>query len=166
MEADLLKEKQRLVEKLGVLIENNDKLAPVAARIVSYAILTGKSGLTFDDLVTDLCASKSTISTHLNHLLDLKKLTYFTKVGDRKKYYIVTSDSIFQHINGLIDMWSSIRDLHLEIKTYKENVNAVSEEEQKKFDLEFHDNYITFLDEIIGAVTDLKHKIINKQSNE
>ncbi|OMP32049.1 MULTISPECIES: GbsR/MarR family transcriptional regulator [Mangrovimonas] len=166
MEADLLKEKQRLVEKLGVLIENNDKLAPVAARIVSYAILTGKSGLTFDDLVTDLCASKSTISTHLNHLLDLKKLTYFTKVGDRKKYYIVSSDSIFQHINGLIDMWSSIRDLHLEIKTYKENVNAVSEEEQKKFDLEFHNNYIMFLDEIIGAVTGLKNKIIDKQSEE
>ncbi|WMI68722.1 GbsR/MarR family transcriptional regulator [Mangrovimonas sp. YM274] len=166
MENDMLTEKQRLVEKLGVLIENTEKLAPVAARIVSYAILTGKSGLTFDDLVTDLCASKSTISTHLNHLLDLKRLTYFTKVGDRKKYYIVNSDSIFQHINALIEMWSSQRNLHLEIKSYKERANTISEDGTAKFDLEFHDNYIGFLDEVIGAVSMLKKKIIDKQSNE
>lgn len=82
-------EKLRLVESLGVHFENKDHLAPVAARILSYAILTGKQGVTFEDLVSNLCASKSTISTHLNHLQDLKKLEYFTKPGDRKKYFII-----------------------------------------------------------------------------
>ena len=67
-----------LVEKLGVHLEGRENLAPVAARIMAYIILTGKQGTTFDDLVTNLCASKSTISTHLNHLQDLKKLEYFT----------------------------------------------------------------------------------------
>ncbi|GAL00549.1 hypothetical protein JCM19314_2157 [Nonlabens ulvanivorans] len=76
-----------LVEKLGVHLENREQLAPVAARILSYIILTGKKGSTFEDLVTILCASKSTISTHLNHLQDLNKIQYFTKVGDRKKVF-------------------------------------------------------------------------------
>ena len=40
-------------------------------------------------MVTILCASKSTISTHLNHLQDLNKIEYFTKTGDRKKYFII-----------------------------------------------------------------------------
>ncbi len=66
--SELLKEKLRLVEELGVVIEKKDQLAPVAARIISYIILTGKVGTTFDDLVASLCASKSTISTHLNQL--------------------------------------------------------------------------------------------------
>ncbi|OYX24100.1 MAG: transcriptional regulator, partial [Flavobacteriales bacterium 32-35-8] len=81
-------QRSALIEKLGILLETKDQLAPVAARIKAYIILKGKSGTTFEDLVADLCASKSTISTHLNHLLDLKKIVYFTKLGDRKKYFI------------------------------------------------------------------------------
>ena len=86
------KQKSALVEKLGVLLEKKEQLAPVAARIKSYIILKGKSGTTFEDLVSDLCASKSTISTHLNHLHDLKKIVYFTKPGDRKKYFTINID--------------------------------------------------------------------------
>ena len=74
MSATICKQKQNLVERLGVLLENKEQLAPVAARILSYIILTGKVGTTFEDLVTHLCASKSTISTHLNHLQNLKKI--------------------------------------------------------------------------------------------
>ena len=33
-----------LVEKLGVHLENREQLAPVAARILAYIILTGKKG--------------------------------------------------------------------------------------------------------------------------
>ena len=81
MKDNICKKKMALVEKLGVHIENKEKLAPVAARIISYIILTGKTGTTFEEMVTILCASKSTISTHLNHLQDLNKIEYFTKTG-------------------------------------------------------------------------------------
>ena len=40
--SELLKEKLRLVEELGVVIEKKDQLAPVAARIISYIILKPK----------------------------------------------------------------------------------------------------------------------------
>ena len=66
--SDLEKEKTRLVEKLGVQFEQEYQLAPVAARIFATAIVTGKKGITFDQLVKDLNAGKSTVSCHLEHL--------------------------------------------------------------------------------------------------
>lgn len=157
-------QKQNLVERLGVLIESNEQLAPVAARILSYIILTGKVGTTFEDLVIKLCASKSTISTHLNHLQDLKKIVYFTKVGDRKKYFVMNSDNIIQKIDEMTETWSLQKQLHLEIKEYKENLNLKQTDEASKFDLDFHNNYIQFLNEATTSILELKKKITNNIS--
>lgn len=162
MNEELRKQKHALVEKLGVLIETKDKLAPVEARILSYIILTGKAGTTFEDLVTKLCASKSTISTHLNHLQDLKKIIYFTKAGDRKKYFIINQDMITQGIDEMIDSWANQKQLHIEIKQYKEQANTIIPDETSKFDLEFHDNYIQFLNEATKSILELRTKITDK----
>ncbi len=161
MNDELCKQKHALVEKLGILIENKDQLAPIEARILSYIILTGKAGTTFEDLVTKLCASKSTISTHLNHLQDLKKIEYFTKLGDRKKYFVVNHSSIVQGINAMIESWTTQKELHLEIKEYKENKNMTILDVDSKFDLTFHDNYIKFLDEATKSILELRTKITN-----
>ena len=159
------KQKSALVEKLGVLLENKEQLAPVAARIKSYIILKGKSGTTFEDLVSDLCASKSTISTHLNHLQDLKKIVYFTKPGDRKKYFTINKDSICLGIDALVESWSSEKELHLEIKKYKESINnSGTIEEDEKFELDFHDDYIQFIDEVTKSVLKLRSKITEKNN--
>ncbi|SFZ90480.1 hypothetical protein SAMN05428642_101960 [Flaviramulus basaltis] len=164
MSAAICKQKQRLVEKLGVLLESKEQLAPVEARILSYIILTGKIGTTFEDLVTHLCASKSTISTHLNHLQDLKKIIYFTKPGDRKKYFTINQDNILQSIDNMIQSWLDQKDLHVEIRDYKENANSVTEDEASKFDLGFHDNYIKFLDEATKSISELRTKIIENNN--
>lgn len=155
-------EKQVLVERLGVFMEQKEQFAPVAARILSYIVLTGKIGTTFEDLVTDLCASKSTISTHLNHLADLKKIVYFTKPGDRKKYYTINEDSIIQSIDTLMESWIEQKALHEEIRVYKKKVNAKTTYGNVKFELDFHDNYIQFLDEVTQSVSTLRSKLIEK----
>ncbi|MFG6685138.1 GbsR/MarR family transcriptional regulator [Mariniflexile sp. HNIBRBA6329] len=165
MEENICSKKKALVEKLGVLIESKDQLAPVAARIMSYIILTGKAGTTFEDLVSKLCASKSTISTHLNHLQDLKKIVYFTKLGDRKKYFIMNQDVIIQGIDDMVETWCSQKELHVEIKEYKEKKNSVNPDAESKFDLEFHDDYIQFLDEATKSILKLRKKIIEKNHN-
>ena len=159
MSAAICKQKQRLVEKLGVLLESKEQLAPVEARILSYVILTGKLGTTFEDLVTHLCASKSTISTHLNHLQDLKKIEYYTKPGDRKKYFIINQDSMIQGIDTMVESWLNQKNLHIEIRDYKESINSITEDESSKFDLAFHDNYIQFLDEATKSILELRTKI-------
>ena len=159
------KQKSALVEKLGVLLENKEQLAPVAARIKSYIILKGKSGTTFEDLVSDLCASKSTISTHLNHLHDLKKIVYFTKPGDRKKYFTINKDSICLGIDSLVESWANEKELHLEIKSYKESINnSDTIEEDERFELDFHDDYIQFLQEVTKSVLKLRSKITEKNN--
>ena len=160
----MCEQKSELIEKLGVHFENSFQLAPVAARILSHVILNGKAGATFEDLVTNLCASKSTISTHLNHLQDLKKIEYFTKPGDRKKYFIVNEDSIIQGIDEMMASWASQKELHIEIKNYKQSRNDLEiSDESTKFDLDFHDNYIKFIDEATKSISELKAKIIEKQ---
>lgn len=153
-----IEEKLRLVESLGVHFENKDHLAPVAARILSYAILTGKQGVTFEDLVSNLCASKSTISTHLNHLQDLKKLEYFTKPGDRKKYFIINHDTMIQGINDTLNDWEAQKKLHKEIKEYKIEANLHLSEDEK-FNLNFHTIYTDYLNEAIKSITILRDKI-------
>lgn len=156
--------KMQLVEKLGVHLENREKLAPVAARIMSYVILTGKKGTTFDEMVKTLCASKSTISTHLNHLQDLNKIQYFTKTGDRKKYFVVNKDSVIQHIDGLMSEWQEVKNLHLEIRAYKETINQKKIEiQEEKFDLSFHNDYIKFIDGATTSIEELRVKLIDKK---
>lgn len=160
MKESICSEKMGLVEKLGVHLEKREHLAPVAARILAYIILTGKKGTTFDEMVSVLCASKSTISTHLNHLQDLKKIVYFTKTGDRKKYFTINKDMILQHIDDMIEEWKEVKALHLEIKTYKEIFNnKITEHEEEKFELEFHNNYIKFLDDASASIKELRTKL-------
>lgn len=166
MRSKICHEKQDLVERLGVFMEQNEPLAPLAARILSYIVLTGKSGATFEDLVRDLSASKSTISTHLNHLYDLKRLVYFTKPGDRKKYYTINEDSIIQSIDTMMESWMIQKDLHHEIKRYKKKVNEHIVDEDSKFEFDFHDSYIKFLDEVTRSVSTLRSKIIEKNTKQ
>ncbi|WCO00871.1 GbsR/MarR family transcriptional regulator [Psychroserpens ponticola] len=157
---NICKEKMRLVEKLGVHLENREKLAPVAARIMAYIILTGKKGTTFEEMVTILCASKSTISTHLNHLQDLNKIEYFTKTGDRKKYFIINKDSVILHIDNIIHEWQEVRELHIEIKNYKDAINKEKiENKDEKFDLNFHNDYIKFIDGATASIEELRIKL-------
>ena len=164
MEKEVCKEKMALVEKLGVHLEKREQLAPVAARILSYVILTGKKGSTFEDMVTVLCASKSTISTHLNYLQDLNKIEYFTKTGDRKKYFVIDSNMVVHHIDSMVQEWNEVRALHQEIKQYKEVVNSkFIGDETEKFDLNFHNDYIKFLDGATASVEELREKLIAKK---
>lgn len=168
MTRDICTKKMKLVEKLGVHLESRENLAPVAARILSYIILTGKRGATFDEMVMVLCASKSTISTHLNHLQDLQKIEYFTKTGDRKKYFIVNKDSILHHIDAMISEWETIKELHLEIKTYKQAINdhiAKEDKETEKFELSFHNDYLKFLNEAIRSIKQLRENLVNNKFN-
>jgi len=166
MKDNICKEKMALVEKLGVHLEHREQLAPVAARILAYIILTGKKGTTFEDMVIILCASKSTISTHLNHLQDLNKIVYFTKTGDRKKYFVINKGMVLQHIDSMISKWKEEREIHLELKNYKETINNNKiKNEEEKFDLSFHDDYIKFIDGATVSVEELRTKLGNNKFN-
>jgi len=162
-----LTKKENLIEKLGVHIESKEQLAPLAARILSTLILTGKRGVTFESLVAELNASKSTISTHLTTLQAANRITYHTKCGDRKKYFTLVPDVMINSMTEMLKKWKSERDLHLEIMEYKKEVNAeLPENCSELFDLEFHQDYLEFLSQASASMEKLQKRLTEKNKTD
>lgn len=85
---DIQKEKEELIEMFGQHFENLYHLPPLSSRILGTLIIDCcKDGMTFETLVEKMNASKSSVSTNLNLLLKLGKISYYTRPGDRKKYF-------------------------------------------------------------------------------
>lgn len=85
---DIQKEKNELIEMFGMHFERLYNLPPLASRILGTLILDATcKGITFEELVERMNASKSSVSTNVNLLYKLGKITYYTLSGDRKKYY-------------------------------------------------------------------------------
>ncbi|WP_091873043.1 GbsR/MarR family transcriptional regulator [Pricia antarctica] len=164
---DLLQKKERLIERLGVYLECRDQLAPLAARIVATLILTGKQGVTFDELVANLGASKSTISTHLNNLQHTGRVTYFTKAGDRKKYFIKSLDYLVRYLDKMIENWDREKKLHVEMVNYKQEITDHSDAtDEVILDLAFHKKYLTFLEQAISSMKDIRRDHTNEANND
>lgn len=159
---DLALKKAQLIEKVGVDIENQDQMAPLAARLYASLILTGKRGQTFEELVNQLQASKSTICTHLNTLQAQGRVSYFTKTGDRKRYFIVAPNRLLTVIDEMTAKWNAQKEIHQEILEFKNAMNEANPTDTA-LELDFHKNYLVFLEEAGQAVKKLKQNIINKQ---
>ena len=89
------KTKEEIIETIGLHLEQEHNLPPLAARIYAILILTDKDGLTFEGCLERLGASKSSISTSLNLLLNMDLVTYFTKSGDRRRYFTTAKKKTF-----------------------------------------------------------------------
>lgn len=156
-------QKKELIEKLGVNFEKLNKLAPVAARIFATLILSEKKGITFDEFVEELNASKSTVSTNLEHLQSLNKVSYITLPGDRKRYFIINPNLMLNVIDEMIEKWNNEKSLHQAIIDFKEKRAQNTEMEEPTCDIEFNKNFLVFLDEATTAIQKLKLNIIQKK---
>ena len=79
----------------------------------------------------------------------------------------MNQEAILQSIDDMINTWSSQKELHVEIKKYKEKENVKISDETKKFDLEFHDHYIQFLNEATKSILELQEKeVIDEKEND
>lgn len=156
-------QKQKLIEQLGVIFEKKHRLAPLAARIVSTLVLTGQQGVTFDEFVQNLNASKSTVSNHLDQLQSTRRIRYYTKSGDRKRYFVINPDLTVEIINETVAAWETEKNVQEEILRYKEERNMLNKEKDLPlFDLEFHQNLLVFLNEATTAIQKLKNRITSK----
>ena len=164
-EEELEVQKRELIEQLGVQLETRHDLSPVAARILATLILTGQKGITFDKLVHDLNASKSTISTQLEHLQVSDKVKYYTKTGDRKRYFIINPELMMNTIDELVKRWETEKQIHQKIVEYKQHQNSLCTNKEDKFDLEFQRDFLVFLEEASAAVQKLKLNIMNKRNS-
>ena len=68
-------------------------LPPLAAKIYAYLIFDfEKKGVSFDDFVHILQASKSSVSSNLNLLLTSGLITDFTPINERKRFFIINQN--------------------------------------------------------------------------
>ncbi|SEA14208.1 GbsR/MarR family transcriptional regulator [Psychroflexus halocasei] len=159
MNQQLEERRSVLIEKLGVFFEKEHHLAPVAARIFSLIILSGKKGVTFEELVCRLKAGESTVSTHLESLQLHNKIEYFTLVGDRKRYFIVNKDLMLNSLDELQKQWTEQKSLFQEVLSFKKECMAEDESGEENFDLQFQKNFIAYADDILQSISKLKSKI-------
>lgn len=156
--------KSNLIEELGVHMEGQ-QLAPLAARILATLILTGKKGMTFDELVCNLQAGKSSISTHLDQLQLTNRIKYFTKPGDRKRYFIIDPNLILNVTEEMIVKWENEKQLHTRVLQYKKNFNKIARETGDiEFELGFQEDFLTFLEETSTAVKKFRSKILARNN--
>ncbi|MEN9907679.1 MAG: hypothetical protein RLZZ540_820 [Bacteroidota bacterium] len=151
---DFNTEREEIIELYGNHFEKLYNIPPLAARILGTLIIDGcKTGLTFESLVEKLGASKSSISTNLNLLLKMDKISYFTKAGDRKKYFKPANLSErLANFHKLIDSEMVIVDRMID---YREATASCPEE---KCNLENVKAYRTHLIEV--------GKVFTKTTNE
>lgn len=113
---------KELIEEIGLYIDETLNISPLAARIYALLMLSSYDGLTFDEIAEAIEASKSSTSVNINVLIQLKYVKYYTKPGDRKRYFKVAKYFQLQSLEllhqsleneiGLVDKINNFNKIH------------------------------------------------------
>ncbi|MCW2118393.1 GbsR/MarR family transcriptional regulator [Flavobacterium sp. 7A] len=124
---EIEKEREEIIELFGIHFESLYQIPPLAARILGVLIIDGcRSGLTFEQLIDKLSASKSSISTNLKLLLSMEKVYYFTISGDRKKYF--KSASLSDRLSNYLKLIEAERNIIDKMHDYRHKSASCTEE--------------------------------------
>jgi len=131
----MLSQKQiELIEQIGIYFEQG--MQPAPARILALLIVTNREALSFDEIRETLNLSKSATSNGINFLISLSKIEYFTKSGERKRYFKWSPQNTIHHFKESIDKLLGLSKLFeetLKTKTDKSSFNAQQLEELTDF---------------------------------
>jgi len=114
-----------LVEEIGIYFEQG--MQPAAARILALLIVSDDESYSFDGIREKLNLSKSATSNGINFLLSVNKIEYFTKSGDRKRYFKWSPSNTIVHfkegINKVLGL-SKLFDETLKCKSSSDSNNT------------------------------------------
>ena len=157
------KEREEIIEMFGIHFESVFDISPLAGRILGMLIVDGcRTGLTFENLVEKLGASKSSISTNLNLLLKMEKITYFTIAGDRKKYY--KPAPLSDRFSNYLKMLKSEQLIVDKMIHYREKTVSCSEEQFSLENVRFYKTHLEQVEDlIVRTISDFKEiETLNK----
>jgi hypothetical protein len=99
-----------LIERIGVL---HDRLgfAPAPGRVVGLMLVSPKPALTFEEVRTALGLSKSSTSAALNFLMGIGSVEYFTRPGERRRYFRKSYRNWEAALIKRMDSFLALRDL-------------------------------------------------------
>ncbi len=152
-------EKRKLIEEVGLHFEKNHQLAPLASRIYATMILSPSDGHTFEEIMMITDASKSSVSTQLNLLMQTKKVDYFKKPGDRKRYFRASKTYLKNTLKEYLE------DISEEIKLMEKIIEFNSTHNTEKFERNGHIP-ILFKDYLIAQQENLENAIQRVSEHE
>ena len=97
----LSKKQIELIEQIGIYFEQS--MQPAAARILALLIVSDQDAHSFEEISAALNLSKSATSNGINFLLSVKKIEYFTKSRERKRYFRWSPHNILNHFKEGIE---------------------------------------------------------------
>lgn len=117
-----VQEKRILIEDIGMILEYRADLAPLAARIYATLLISSNEGLTFDEIIELVQASKSSVSNNLNILVQLQYVDYFTKPGNRKRYFRTSKF----YVQNALEQYMALINKEIEIINRVDAYNKVN----------------------------------------
>ncbi|WP_116789919.1 hypothetical protein [Flavobacterium psychrotrophum] len=148
--SDFKQEREELIEMFGIHFETLHHLPPLASRILATLILDGCSReFTFEDFIEMTGASKSSVSTNLNLLLKLGKITYYTQHGDRKKYYRPSAFS--ERFDNYIKMITFEKNIIDRMLNYRKKTMSCKAEEADLERVVVYKEHMLLMEELINA---------------
>jgi hypothetical protein len=114
-----------LIEKIGIYFEQG--MQPAAARILALLIVSDKDSFSFDEIREILTLSKSATSNGLSFLSSVNKIEYYTKPGDRKRYFKWSPSNTINHFKEGIEKvlgLSNLFDEAIKLKKNKDSFNS------------------------------------------
>lgn len=119
-------------------------LSPLSAKLYAEIILTDDGGITFQMCQKNLGASKATVSAALNLLQKMGFISFFTKPGDRKRYFTVSHRKTYFQ-NKLQEQLKKIKQDRTILKLVNDYHKKYSPDHHEKYGIR-NERYIEFLD--------------------
>lgn len=108
-------------------------LPPLAAKIYAYLIFDfDREGVSFDEFVEIFCASKSSISSNLNLLLNLNVIIDFNKIDERKRFFVMNEKYMNIRFKEIIEKMETELLILNKLKNFRETVD---EESLQKYEI-------------------------------
>ncbi|EIA07539.1 GbsR/MarR family transcriptional regulator [Flavobacterium frigoris] len=163
---DIQKEKNEIREMFGDHFEKLYNIPPLAARIIGVLIIDAcKSGLTFESLVETMGASKSSISTNLNLLLKMEKITYFTICGDRKKYF--KAADLSKRLDSYLQLLASEMAIINRMIVYREHTASCPEEKCNLENVKAYKEHVNEVEKIfLNTIQKFQETEIKNKNNQ
>lgn len=115
---------QELVDFYGGIFS----LPPLAAKIYAYLIFDfEKKGFSFDELVKVFSASKSSVSTSINFLLNTNLIKPLNKIDERKRYFLVNEEFISIRFQEIVERMKREIKILEQLNTYRESYHQNQE---------------------------------------
>ena len=116
-------------------------LPPLAAKIYSYLIFDFKrKGVPFEEFVEVFSASKSAVSSNLNLLLNLKIISDFNRINERKRFFVMNEKFMKIRFGEIITRMEDELSILNKLKNFRKTTDESSAQKFEIYQNLFQNN--------------------------